>query len=154
MRMSYGTFFCLWLVYNGLGRGGRKRREVFANNDLLHTSQQALRKVWKESISRCCSNRYIMLPSGGKETITFKLLGSFSMGWKGGVVSLCLQPRGDDYPLRYGLIFHAATCPSHSVIMDTWKYCRVIRAWWLAMASESPFSWVMSRRGLYIMLTF
>ena len=152
--MSYGTFFCLWLVYNGLGQGRRNRREVFANNDLLHTSQQALRKGWKESISRCCSNRYIMLPSGGKETITFKLLGSFSMGWKGGVVSLCLQPRADDYPLRYGLIFHAATCPSHSVIMDTWKYCRVIRAWWLAVASESPFSWVMSRRGLYIMPTF
>lgn len=124
--MSCGTCFCLWLGYNGCGQG--ERTEMFANDDFLHISQQALRKGWKESLSRCCYLHSITLLSGDKEIITFKVLGSFSMDWKGGRVSLCLQPRTNDCPLRYGLIFHLATCLNHSDIMDTWKYCRGIRA--------------------------
>lgn len=85
-RMSCGTCFCLWFGYNWFGQG--YRREMFANKDLLHISQQALRKSWKASLSRCCSLHSITLPSGDKEIITFKLLGSFSMDWKGGTFSV------------------------------------------------------------------
>lgn len=56
---------------------------MFANDEFLHISQQALRKGWKESLSRCCYLHSITLPSGDKEIITFKVLGSFSMDWKG-----------------------------------------------------------------------
>lgn len=100
---------------------------MFANKDFLHISQQALRKSWKESLSRCCSLHSITLPSGDKEIITFKLLGPFSMDWKEGTVSLCLQPGTNDCPLRYGLIFHPATRLNHSDITDTWKYCHGVR---------------------------
>lgn len=127
-RMSCGSCFCLWFGYNGFGQG--YRREMFANKDFLHISPQALRKSWKESLSRCCSLHSITLPSGDKEIITFKLAGLIFHGLERGNCFPVPTAKNQWLPTEVWPNF--PPCLNHSDIMDTWKHWHGVRTWWMS----------------------